>query len=71
MFYPNNEYSFQNSSSSLTEDTSTYERVRRYNEELRLKMERFFEDECRAFTPDDPGLLALEDALETVVLKVG
>lgn len=33
-------------------------------------MERFFDEECRVFTPDDPGLLALEDALQSLDLKV-
>ncbi|KAL0882848.1 hypothetical protein ABMA27_016379 [Loxostege sticticalis] len=64
--------SFHNSStdiSDFSEHMSSYERVKRYNEELRLKMERFFDEECRVFTPDDPGLLALEDALQSLDLK--
>ncbi|XP_028176611.1 uncharacterized protein LOC114364599 [Ostrinia furnacalis] len=65
--------SFHNSSTDVSDfstQLTSYERARRYNEELRLKMERFFEEECRVFTPDDPGLLALEDALESLDLKV-
>ncbi|XP_026761905.2 uncharacterized protein LOC113520697 [Galleria mellonella] len=60
-------YSFQNSSLNTVE--SAMERVHRYNEELKLKMERFFNDECRVFTPDDPSLLTLEKALHNVDLK--
>ena len=33
-------------------------------------MERFFEEECRVFSPDDPGLILLEDALNNADLKV-
>ncbi|XP_022120912.2 uncharacterized protein LOC110997180 isoform X1 [Pieris rapae] len=54
--------SFQDNTSESTE--ASVER-RRYSEELRLKMERFFEEECRVFSPDDPGLLALEEALRS------
>ncbi|XP_068633566.1 uncharacterized protein [Battus philenor] len=35
----------------------------RNTEELRLKMERFFDEECRVFSPDDPGLIVLEEAI--------
>ncbi|XP_059052212.1 uncharacterized protein LOC131846818 [Achroia grisella] len=62
-------YSFQPSLSLDTLAEAAEERVRRYNEELQLKMERFFDDECRVFTPDDPGLLALERALDNLDLK--
>ncbi|RVE42982.1 hypothetical protein evm_012386 [Chilo suppressalis] len=61
--------SFQNSVSDITEEYETSARIRRYNDELRLKMARFFADECRVFSPDDPGLVALEEALRTVDLK--
>ncbi|CAG4959254.1 unnamed protein product [Parnassius apollo] len=55
------------SSSELNEETSGMEKL--HAEELRLKMERFFNEECRVFTPDDPGLLVLEEALQNVDLK--
>ncbi|XP_045517934.1 uncharacterized protein LOC123710213 [Pieris brassicae] len=58
--------SFQDNTSESTE--ASVER-RRYSEELRLKMERFFEEECRVFSPDDPGLLALEEALRNCNFK--
>ncbi|KAG6454886.1 hypothetical protein O3G_MSEX008915 [Manduca sexta] len=61
--------SFETSTSDVMEEACTQERLRLYNDELKLKMERFFEEECRVFTPDDPGLLALEDALQTMDLK--
>ncbi|XP_072949638.1 uncharacterized protein [Epargyreus clarus] len=61
--------SFQNTSSEVTPVTEPEVRRHRYNEELRLKMERFFEEECRVFTPEDPGALALEDALQELDLK--
>lgn len=54
--------------SESTEDTHLERQ--RYNEELQLKMERFFEEECRVFSPDDPGLIALEEALRNSDLKV-
>ncbi|CAG9561637.1 unnamed protein product [Danaus chrysippus] len=41
---------------------------RKYNEELKQKMERFF-DEISVFTPDDPGLEMLQEALETTDMK--
>ncbi|CAK1580641.1 unnamed protein product [Parnassius mnemosyne] len=56
------------SSSELNEETSAMERLQ-HAEELRLKMERFFDEECRVFTPDDPGLLVLEEALQNIDLK--
>ncbi|XP_041978852.1 uncharacterized protein LOC121732894 [Aricia agestis] len=39
-----------------------------YIEDLRLRMERFFEEECRVFGPHDPGLLALEKAINELDL---
>ncbi|XP_060803572.1 uncharacterized protein LOC106140733 [Amyelois transitella] len=58
---------FQSSSTDSTDiPDETYERVHRRNEELALKMERFFEKECRVFSADDPGLLVLEKALRDV-----
>ncbi|CAK1551338.1 unnamed protein product [Leptosia nina] len=54
--------SFLDNTSESTE--SKFER-RRFNEELRLKMERFFDEECRVFSPDDPGLIELEEALSS------
>ncbi|XP_045536622.1 uncharacterized protein LOC106719322 [Papilio machaon] len=51
------------SSTELSEEVRSSER-RLHAEELRLKMERFFEEECRVFSPDDPGLLSLEEALQ-------
>ncbi|XP_045448092.1 uncharacterized protein LOC123656455 [Melitaea cinxia] len=59
--------SFQDMTSESTEDTHLERQ--RYNEELQLKMERFFEEECRVFSPDDPGLIALEEALRNSDLK--
>ncbi|CAH2095868.1 unnamed protein product [Euphydryas editha] len=59
--------SFQDLTSESTEDTHLERQ--RYNEELQLKMERFFEEECRVFSPDDPGLIALEEALRNTDLK--
>ncbi|CAH4028195.1 unnamed protein product [Pieris brassicae] len=59
--------SFQDNTSESTESSVGR---RRYSEELRLKMERFFEEECRVFSPDDPGLLALEEALRNCNFKV-
>ncbi|KAM3957127.1 uncharacterized protein ACR2FA_008852 [Aphomia sociella] len=61
-------YSFQSYSSDTLDETPV-ERVHRYNEELKLKMERFFDEECRVFSPDDPSLLTLERALRNVDLK--
>ncbi|XP_023954300.2 uncharacterized protein LOC112057919 [Bicyclus anynana] len=58
--------SFQGTSSESSE--SSWERGR-YHEELKLKMQRFFDEECRVFSPDDPGLIALEEALQDVELK--
>ncbi|XP_053609137.1 uncharacterized protein LOC128674546 isoform X2 [Plodia interpunctella] len=59
--------SFQSSSTEVTDQPEEpYERTYRRNEELALKMERFFEEECRVFTPEDPGLLALKDALRDI-----
>ncbi|XP_038220630.1 uncharacterized protein LOC119838649 [Zerene cesonia] len=40
-----------------------------YHEELRLKMERFFDQECPVFSPDDPGYIALQEALADSELK--
>ena len=60
--------SFKDTPSESTEDI--YLAKHRYNEELKLKMERFFEEECRVFSPDDPGLILLEDALNNADLKV-
>ncbi|CAH0715272.1 unnamed protein product, partial [Brenthis ino] len=59
--------SFQNTPPESTEDT--YLAKHRYNEELRLKMQRFFDEECRVFSPDDPGLIVLEEALRNVDIK--
>ncbi|XP_039753642.1 uncharacterized protein LOC120628997 [Pararge aegeria] len=59
--------SFKGSSSESTEESSRERH--RYNEELKLKMERFFEEECRVFSPDDPGLIALEEALQDTQIK--
>ncbi|CAH2048867.1 unnamed protein product, partial [Iphiclides podalirius] len=60
------------SSSELTNESSNVERPLlrpQHAEELRLKMGRFFDEECRVFTPEDPGLLALEEALQQFDLK--
>ncbi|XP_061383638.1 uncharacterized protein LOC116770008 [Danaus plexippus] len=38
------------------------------NDELKQKMERFFE-EISVFTPDDPGLMELQEALEAIDVK--
>ncbi|KAJ0176404.1 hypothetical protein K1T71_007583 [Dendrolimus kikuchii] len=62
--------SFQNSFSDTTEEILTKERLQCYNEELRLKMERFFEEECRVYTPEDPGLIELHEALLDLDVKV-
>ncbi|KPI95753.1 hypothetical protein RR46_11466 [Papilio xuthus] len=57
------------SSSELSEEARSSEQ-RLHAEELRLKMERFFDEECRVFSPDDPSLLALEEALQDIDIKV-
>ncbi|CAG4982730.1 unnamed protein product [Colias eurytheme] len=44
-----NNFSYQESESEYT-DTDSIIGKPNYNEELRLKMERFFEEECRAFS---------------------
>ncbi|KAL4713216.1 hypothetical protein ACJJTC_002962 [Scirpophaga incertulas] len=62
--------SFQSSSLNLTEEYVVQERIRMYDEELRQKMARFFEEECRVFSPDDSGLLELQEDLDSVDLKV-
>nr|XP_026488177.1 uncharacterized protein LOC113394923 isoform X1 [Vanessa tameamea] len=59
--------SFQDTPSEAIEESHL--KRNRYNEELKLKMERFFEEECRVFSPDDPGLLVLEEALRNIDLK--
>ncbi|XP_034832048.1 uncharacterized protein [Maniola hyperantus] len=59
--------SFQGSSSESSDELNLERH--RYNEELKLKMERFFDEECRVFSPDDPGLIALEEALQNTELK--
>ncbi|XP_050351366.1 uncharacterized protein LOC126774065 [Nymphalis io] len=59
--------SFQDTPSDTLEKSPL--KRHRYNEELKLKMERFFEEECRVFSSDDPGLIALEDALRSTGFK--
>ncbi|KAJ2938055.1 hypothetical protein O0L34_g14510 [Tuta absoluta] len=39
------------------------------NENLIRRMECYFDDECRVFGPDDPGLLDLMDAIDAIDLK--
>jgi hypothetical protein len=40
------------------------------SQEFLRKIDRFMEDECCVFGPDDPALLELEEALKDVDLEV-
>ncbi|XP_028036022.1 uncharacterized protein LOC114247292 [Bombyx mandarina] len=62
-------YSFQEPPLLTSEIAYIRDRDIRYDEELRLKMERFFDEECRVFTPDDPGLYELQEALDEIDLQ--
>ncbi|XP_050683199.1 uncharacterized protein LOC126978439 isoform X2 [Leptidea sinapis] len=53
--------SFESSSEGTMDSWSESSR---FTEELVEKMERFFEEECRVFTPDDPGLRDLQESLQ-------
>ncbi|CAB3261791.1 unnamed protein product [Arctia plantaginis] len=63
---------FQNYKMDSTDDivaTCAKERIRRRNDELLKKMKKFFREDCRAFSPNDPGLLALEEAVNNLDVK--
>ncbi|KAJ8722315.1 hypothetical protein PYW08_004717 [Mythimna loreyi] len=45
------------------------ENRRRYNEERRRRLRRQFEEDCRVYSPGDPGLLELQDKLRSLDMK--
>lgn len=49
---------------------SVYKRNRADNEALGQKMEKFFLEECRVFSPDDPALEELQDALLSLEMGI-
>lgn len=64
---------YQLSSSASTEDSLEIEHLRSpsFNEELRMKMDKFFKDECTVYESDDPALTVLEEAIANIDSKVG
>ncbi|XP_026738759.1 uncharacterized protein LOC113501738 isoform X4 [Trichoplusia ni] len=40
-----------------------------YNDDVRRRMKRYFDEECTFLTRDDPGLLELKDAVRKLDLK--
>lgn len=66
-------FSFQNYKMDSCDDivaTCAKERIRRRNDELLKKMKKFFKEDCRAFSSNDPGFLALEEAVRNLDVKV-
>lgn len=41
-----------------------------FRSDMKDRMEKFLDEECRLFDCDDPGILELEEALESLDLKV-
>ncbi|KOB71281.1 Methionine--tRNA ligase, partial [Operophtera brumata] len=63
---------YKRTTSDYIDDVLKESRLHRYeyNEKLRQRMKKYFDEECNVFTADDPGLIRLEEALLDLDYKV-